>query len=43
MKKKVNRPIPVVHALENMMERYGPIGDTAHALALYNTAPQAII
>ena len=49
-KRSVKRPIPVVHAFENMMERYGPIGDTAHALALYNTsynpyniAPNAMI
>jgi len=45
----VNKPIPVVQAFEKMMERYGPIGATGQALALYNTsynpyntAPQAI-
>ena len=50
MKHNVNNPIPVVHAFENMIDRDGPIGDTAHARALYNTsynpystAPQAII
>ena len=50
MNKQVNRPIPVVQALENRIDRYGPIGDTTHARALYNTsynpyntAPQAMI
>jgi len=50
MKQRVNKPIPEVHAFENMMDRYGPIGDTAQARALYktsynpyNTAPHAII
>ena len=38
IKHKVNRPIPVVHAFENMMERYGPMGDTAQARALYSTS-----
>jgi len=49
MKKNVNRPIPVVHAFENNIERYGPMGETAQARALYktsykpyNTAPHAI-
>lgn len=50
MKHNVNNPTPVVHAFEKMIERYGPIGDTAHARALYktsyrpySTAPHAII
>jgi hypothetical protein len=50
MKQIVNRPIPVVHAFENTTDRYGPMGDMEHALALYNTsynpyntAPKAII
>ena len=30
----VKRPIPVVHAFENMIERYGPIGEIAQARAL---------
>jgi hypothetical protein len=34
MKQSVNNPIPVVHAFEKMMERYGPIGDVAQARAL---------
>ena len=34
IKHNVNRPIPVVQALEKMIERYGPIGDFAHARAL---------
>lgn len=49
MKKNVNRPIPVVHTFENTMDRYGLIGETAQARALYstsynpyNTAPHAI-
>jgi hypothetical protein len=49
MNNRVNSPIPVVQALENMTDRYGPIGETAQARALYrtsynpyNTAPQAI-
>jgi hypothetical protein len=50
MKQRVNKPIPVVHALEKMIERYGPIGETAQARALYSTsykpyrtAPHAMI
>jgi hypothetical protein len=50
MKHKVNSPMPVVQALENRTDRYGPIGETAHARALYNTsynpyntAPHAMI
>lgn len=50
MKHKVNRPIPVVQALEKRIERYGPMGETAHARALYktsynpySTAPHAMI
>lgn len=50
IKQRVKSPIPVVHAFEKMMDRYGPIGDTAHARALYitsyspySTAPNAII
>ena len=38
IKQKVNSPIPVVHAFEKMIERYGPIGDTAQARALYITS-----
>jgi len=50
MKHKVNNPMPEVQALENRIDRYGPIGETAHARALYktsynpyNTAPHAMI
>jgi len=50
MNRNVNKPIPVVQALEKMIDLDGPIGDTAHARALYNTsynpyniAPQAMI
>lgn len=49
IKHNVKRPIPVVQAFENIIERYGPIGDIAQARALYrtsynpyNTAPNAI-
>jgi hypothetical protein len=50
IKQNVNRPIPVVHAFEKIIDLYGPMGAIGHALALYktsynpyNTAPQAII
>ena len=38
IKQNVKSPIPVVHAFEKSMDRYGPSGDTAHARALYNTS-----
>lgn len=38
IKHNVNKPIPVVHAFENTIDRYGPIGDAAQARALYNTS-----
>lgn len=38
MKHNVNNPMPVVHALENMMDLEGPIGDIAQARALYKTS-----
>jgi hypothetical protein len=34
IKHSVNKPIPLVQALEKTIERYGPIGDFAHARAL---------
>ena len=34
IKQRVNRPIPVVQAFEKIMDRYGPMGDTAQARAL---------
>ena len=50
MKQRVNKPMPVVHAFENMTERYEPIDVVAQARALYNTsykpyntAPKAMI
>jgi hypothetical protein len=50
MKHNVNSPTPVVQAFEKMIERYGPMGDTAQARALYktsynpySTAPHAMI
>jgi hypothetical protein len=49
MKHSVNKPIPVVHAFENIIDLYGPMGAIGHARALYNTsynpyktAPKAI-
>jgi hypothetical protein len=38
IKQRVNNPIPVVQAFEKMMDRYGPMGDTAQARALYITS-----
>jgi len=38
MNNMVNRPMPVVQALEKRIERYGPMGETAHARALYSTS-----